>query len=193
MHVVESAIPNAMVLPGGQIFVFSGILHPAASEDGLATVLAHEIAHSLLSHPAERMSMATLLSYGTLFLQLVTGGDFTTRILSDLIMQVGLMLPHSRQTEREADYVGLLLMATACYNPEESIAFWRRMQDYTESLARASKGKVPPMEFLSTHPSSDSRMEQLKLRLPEALQRRENSACNELPLSHFFNRVFKDY
>ncbi len=145
---------NAFVMPGGYLFVFSGMLRVCGNADALAAVLGHEIAHNVASHAAERMSAACIanLTSGSLFflagalpglalfgIWTVTGG----RYLQELMFA----LPMSRKMESEADYIGLMMMSEACYNPHEAIAYWQRMNH----MQMQSGVEVP--ELLSTHPS----------------------------------------
>lgn len=137
---------NAFVLPGGKVFVFSGLLPIARNEHGLATVLGHEIAHNLAGHVAERMSSQigiNILLYSIIFL---TGGIaiLGTHFIGGAILDLLFSRPMGRMQESEADYIGLMMMAEACYNPHEALGFWQRME-------RAQQGEPP--EWMSTHPS----------------------------------------
>lgn len=149
-----SGTANAFVIPGGKVFVHSGILNVCRSEDALAAVLGHEIAHNTASHAAERLSAAWVgnLTVGSLFflagalpglalfgLWNVIGGYY----LQDLLFY----LPMGRKQESEADYIGLMMMAEACYDPRQAVGFWQRM----ETIQRLGGHEVP--EMLSTHPS----------------------------------------
>jgi len=138
---------NAFVLPGGKVFVYSGILPIAKNDDGIAAILGHEIAHNLARHAAEQLSSLVLLApirWGFIYLDYtgITWG--LGRILGDLAMELGLMMPASRKQESEADYLGLLMMAKACYDPKAAVKVWERME------AAANTG-IP--QWLSTHPS----------------------------------------
>jgi Zn-dependent protease with chaperone function len=144
---------NAFVLPGGKVFVFSGILRLAGSDAGLATVLGHEIAHNLAGHHAERMSQdfgAVVVLGSLVLLGGVIGigpfliGWFGTGFWKGLL-DVVFGLPMSRLQESEADYIGLMMMAEACYDPREAVKFWARME-------MATGGDVVP-EVMSTHPT----------------------------------------
>ncbi|RSL42524.1 hypothetical protein CEP53_012150, partial [Fusarium sp. AF-6] len=155
--IADSRTANAFVLPGGKVFVHSGILNVCRNEDAVAAVLGHEIAHNTASHAAERLSAAWVgnLTAGSLFflagalpglalfgLWNVVGGYY----LQDLLFY----LPMGRRQESEADYIGLMMMAEACYDPREAVGFWQRM----DSLSRmgGQPGQEVP-EMLSTHPS----------------------------------------
>ncbi|WVF65807.1 hypothetical protein IAT40_000544 [Kwoniella sp. CBS 6097] len=164
---------NAFVLPGGKIFVFTGILPVSANDDGLATVLGHEVAHQVARHPAERMSsMKVLFALGFLLESL--GLDVgITRLLLTFMLQ----LPNSRKNESEADFIGLRLMSKACFNPTESTKMWQRMSE-------SEGGQGLPTDFLSTHPANAKRIKQLEKWMPDALSIRAASPCGETG-SHF--------
>ncbi len=157
-HVLESPQVNAFCLPGGKIFVYTGLLKLVDNPDQLAAVLGHEVAHAILRHGSERMSMAMV---GNLAKKLVAQGlqasGYQVGPLFDLAYgvtaQYGVLYPYSRKFEYEADQLGLYLMYKACYNPYEAIRFWEKMM-------HLSSGKVP--EFLSTHPSDEHRIEALR-------------------------------
>ncbi|GIX47650.1 MAG: lipoprotein [Candidatus Tectimicrobiota bacterium] len=162
-RVIDKDVANAFALPGGKVAVYTGILRYTQTEAGLATVLAHEIAHVLARHGGERLSHSLLAQLGLTALQIgLRGGDPAIIRGIGLAYGLGVELPFSRQQESEADHIGLILMAKAGYDPREALAFWQRM-------AAAKKGKEPP-EFLSTHPSGATRLRQLQQWLPEALQ-----------------------
>ncbi|KAJ1662380.1 metalloendopeptidase [Coemansia sp. RSA 1646] len=179
VHVIESPERNAFVLPGGKIFVFSGILHVTESEDGLATVLAHEIAHQYARHTAEQMSRQMLVT-----LALVVASLFVDPSVLDLGRATGkllLDLPNSRDCESEADRLGLMFMAAACYDPRQAVGFWERMR---------AEEKVAPPQFLSTHPSSGSRIDNIRQWLPEAMDKRNTASCPDpLLTDSFFSRL----
>lgn len=163
----ESDEPNAFALPGGKIGVYTGILPLTKNDAGLATVIAHEIAHATARHGAERMSQGVLVQIGGAALSAALGGQ--SAVGRELAMQayglgtqVGVMLPYSRTQELEADRIGLLYMARAGYDPAEAVHFWRRFQTYSRS-----HGERTP-EFLSTHPLDDTRIAQIERFLPQA-------------------------
>src|SRR5205809_2750563 len=161
---------NAFALPGGKVAVYTGILPVAVDTNGLAVVLAHEIAHAIARHGAERMSQTMAAQAGQSVLgALFGGGPGTETILAayGLGAELGVLLPYSRAQESEADHIGLLLMARAGYDPHGALAFWQRME-------RAAGGNPP--EFLSTHPSHDTREQQIQAWLPEAMRYYEASA-----------------
>jgi predicted Zn-dependent protease len=164
-NLVEDSLVNAWCMPGGKVVVYTGILPVTGDETGLAVVMGHEIAHAVANHGNERMSQGLIA---------LTGGVALAKALEDkseetqnLFMaaygvgaQVGVLLPYSRLQESEADHLGLIFMAMAGYNPGESVAFWQRM-------AEGKKGAPP--EFLSTHPSDETRIRKLKEAIPEAM------------------------
>ncbi|AMM41196.1 Peptidase family M48 [Candidatus Desulfofervidus auxilii] len=158
---------NAFCLPGGKVFVYTGILKYTQDETGLATVLAHEIGHAIARHGAERMSMVLVAQVGEAALATVLKAHSETTRQAFLIgyglgAQLGVLLPYSRVQEYEADHLGLILMAKAGYDPRKAIAFWERM-------SQENKKKHIP-EFLSTHPTDEKRIEAIKQLLPEALK-----------------------
>lgn len=159
---------NAFALPGGKMAVYTGIFPIAKTEAGLAAVMGHEVVHALARHGAERMSQGQVAKIGLQVVGAAVGMSSENPALSQATMaalgagmQVGVLLPFSRKHESEADFVGILLAADAGYDPRESVALWERM-------AQVSGGEGPA-EFLSTHPSHDTRIEQLKEWMPEAM------------------------
>jgi len=159
---------NAFALPGGKMAVYTGIFPVAKTEAGLAAVMGHEVVHALARHGAERMSQGQLTNAALQVAGAAAGASGGGGLMSQAAMaalgvgaQVGVLLPFSRKHESEADYVGILLAADAGYDPRESVALWERM-------AQLSSGGGPA-EFLSTHPSHGTRIEQLKAWMPEAL------------------------
>ncbi|NDV82414.1 M48 family metallopeptidase [Bacteroides sp. 51] len=166
-HLVQDKEPNAFCMPGGKIVVNEGILPYTQTEEGLAIVLGHEVAHAVAKHSAERISQQMLVSYGGvglgLGLSLMKKSEETQALAQTVYglgAQVGVMLPYSRLNESEADHMGLVFAAMAGYNPEAAIPFWQRMA--------AQGGSVP--EFLSTHPSDNTRIKRLQEYMPEALK-----------------------
>jgi predicted Zn-dependent protease len=156
---------NAFAMPGGKVGVFSGLLDIVGTDDELAAVIGHEIAHVLLQHANQRMSAELLRSLGGLVAAAsTTDMDEDDRALLlaayGLGTQVGLMLPYSRAHERQADRLGLVIAARAGYDPRAAIAFWNKM---------ASRSGGGPPEFLSTHPSYGTRIDTLREAMPEAL------------------------
>jgi len=156
---------NAFALPGGKMAVYTGIFPMAKTEAGLAAVMGHEVVHALARHGAERMSQGQLTNVGLQIVGAAAGGSGmlgqATMAALGVGAQVGVLLPFSRKHESEADYVGILLAADAGYDPRESIALWERMGQ--------TSGGGAPSEFMSTHPSHETRIAQLKKWMPEAM------------------------
>jgi predicted Zn-dependent protease len=156
---------NAWAMPGGKIAFYTGIMPIAKTETGVAAIMAHEVAHALADHGAQRMSTAQLQQVGGAVLGAAVGGrsESTQQIIAQaygLGSQYGVMLPFSRSHESEADRIGLTLMAIAGYEPEEAANLWRRMQEQ-------SGGQAPP-EFLSTHPNPQTRIDNIESWAPAA-------------------------
>ncbi|PKG55054.1 M48 family metallopeptidase [Shewanella sp. GutDb-MelDb] len=156
--VFDSKQVNAFALPGRHIGVYTGLLNVAINEDQLATVISHEVAHVLANHSNEQVSRAKMTGIGMQFadLALDVGGVSNQEgymAALDLGIQVGYMLPYGREQESEADIMGVQLMASAGFNPAESVALWRNM-------AKAGGEQGP--ELLSTHPSYGQRIESLQ-------------------------------
>lgn len=158
---------NAFALPGGKVAVYTGILPVAETDAGLATVMAHEVAHVAARHGGERVSTGILAQLGAVGVGAAMGGS--DPFVYEAVMQayglganVGVLLPFSRSQESEADRIGLVYMAKAGYDPREAVAFWQRMDE-------AVKGNPQPPEFLSTHPGYGTRIRNLQQWLPEAM------------------------
>lgn len=165
-NLIDSKEVNAWCMPGGKVVVYSGILPITQDETGLAVVMGHEIAHAVAKHSNERMSQALLAQFGgqTLAGALQQEPQRTQDLWMGLFgvgVQVGAMLPYSRLQESEADHLGLIFMAMAGYNPNSAVEFWQRMSQNT--------GAKPP-EFLSTHPSEETRIRKIKSEIPEAMK-----------------------
>jgi predicted Zn-dependent protease len=165
-NLVESPEVNAWCMPGGKVVVYSGLLPVAQNEEGLATVMGHEIAHAVARHGSERMSQQLIAQLGSTSLSaaLADKPQATQQIAAaafGLGTQVGVLLPFSRKQESEADHLGLIFMAMAGFNPQSSLAFWQRMGQQT-------KTSMP--EFLSTHPVNSTRIRDIQKELPEAMK-----------------------
>lgn len=164
-NLVESDEVNAWAMPGGKVVVYTGILPLTKDETGLAVVMGHEIAHAIAQHGAERMSQGLLQQLGGMALSVALQNE--PEATQNLFLTaygvgttVGVMLPFSRTHESEADHLGLIFMAIAGYNPSAAVEFWTRM---------SQKGGAKPPEWLSTHPSDETRIADIKKHLPEAL------------------------
>lgn len=165
---------NAFALPGEKIGVHTGLINLVDNQDQLASVIGHEVAHVLLKHGNERMSQKLGAQMGMSLITAVsapqTAMGQTAISLLGVGAQYGVIMPFSRLHESEADILGLDLMAKAGFNPRESVTLWQKM-------AQASQGENPA-EFLSTHPSHDTRIEDLRTHMPKAteLQQQANAA-----------------
>jgi predicted Zn-dependent protease len=166
-NLVKDSSVNAWAMPGGKVAIYNGILPVTQNENGLATVMGHEVAHAVAQHGNERMSQALLTQLGGVALSVALSQNPSQT--NDLFLaaygigtQVGILLPYSRLHESEADRLGLIFMAMAGYDPRDAVAFWQRM-------AAQSKGGAPP-EFLSTHPAHETRIDQIMQYLPEAMK-----------------------
>lgn len=166
-NLVESDEVNAWCMPGGKVVVYTGILPITQDESGLAVVMGHEIAHAIAQHGNERMSQMLVTQLGGMALSeaLKNKPEQTQQLWMTAFgvgAQVGVLLPYSRLHESEADHLGLIFMSMAGYDPNTAVGFWERM-------AKMKGGAAPP-EFLSTHPSDETRIKNLKALVPEAMQ-----------------------
>jgi len=162
--VLQSDEANAFCLPGGKMAVYTGLVPVAKNADAMAIVMGHEITHALLRHGAQRMTEQKLAQMGQMAGAL--GGMDQQQIQAVMsIYGYGRALPYARKQETQADETGLMLAAAACFDPQEAIPLWERMSD-------SSGGQAPP-EFASTHPSSDTRIQNLKALMPKALEYRK--------------------
>ena len=152
-------IKNAWCMPGGKIAVYSGMLDVTKNKNGLASVMGHEVAHAVAKHSVERASRAVLLNTSTSLIDIFSGGKLsqvnraTGMNTVGLLSQIGIMNPFNRKQESEADYLGMIFSSLSGYDIRETKKIWERMKE-------ANKGKEPP-EFMSTHPSSSSRIKNL--------------------------------
>lgn len=158
---------NAFALPGGKVGVYSGMFKIATTDNLLAIVMGHEIGHVAAKHGSQRMSRAILTQAAAIAVsESVSDSDYWTRQMAGMAFSLGAnlgyMLPYSRLSENEADHIGLLYAARAGYNPEAAIELW-------EKMGEAKDGEEPPA-FFSTHPNHDTRIENLKKLMPEALE-----------------------
>lgn len=165
----EDETVNAWCMPGGKVAFYTGIMPICKDETGVAVVMGHEIAHAIANHGSERMSQQYAASTGLgIASVLLTGGAGPT-LSSEMILQAAGagtslgILAFSRKHESEADKLGLYFMAMAGYNPQEAPRFWERMS------SNSSSGKAPP-EFMSTHPSHDTRISDLNANMPKAME-----------------------
>ena len=153
-------VKNAWCMPGGKIAIYTGILDVTKNTDGLASVMGHEIAHAVAKHSVERASRGMILNTSTQLFDIFSGGKLSqvNRVTGmdtvGLISQIGIMNPFSRTQETEADYLGMIFSSLSGYDIRETKKLWERMKE-------TNKGKEPP-QFMSTHPSSTKRIQNLK-------------------------------
>jgi len=162
---IESADKNAFCLPGGKVAFYTGIVPSLESEAGMAIVMGHEIAHAVARHGVERVSQAMVLQFGLAAVDVGVMQDsrYKGAVMAGLGLgaQFGVLLPFSRANESEADTLGIKYAAAAGYDPSEGPAFWQR-------FSKATGGGGKPPEFLSTHPSDNTRIQNLNSLLAEA-------------------------
>ncbi|MCI7046574.1 MULTISPECIES: M48 family metallopeptidase [Helicobacter] len=156
-YLIENKAQNAFCLPGGKVFVYTGLMELISNDDELAVVISHEIGHTILRHGAERMSMQTLQQLGGSILEIFVGTqnpEYNNLFNKayNVSSNVGIMLPFSRHHELEADEVGIILMQKAGYNPQAALSFWQKM----------SQGNKETSDFFSTHPSDTKRIQEIK-------------------------------
>ena len=154
--------PNAWCLPGGKVAVYSGLFPYAKTDGELATVMAHEISHAIARHGAERMSQQMVQAAGAAVVAETVANEHieTAKVVYGLGSDLFVMLPYSRKHEYEADRIGLIYMAKAGYDPNEALTFWKRFSEMPKGVN---------IEFLSTHPADENRIQQIKDYLPEAM------------------------
>ncbi len=172
-NLIESKEKNAWAMPGGKVVIYEGILPIAKDKAGLAVVMGHEIAHAIAKHGNERMSQGLVAQMGGMAISkaLEEKPDKTKQLWMTVFgvgAQYGVILPFSRLQETEADHLGLIFMAMAGYDPNEAVGFWERM-------SQTKDGQMPP-EFLSTHPSDETRIRKIKESIPKAKQYCNRSA-----------------
>ncbi len=163
-NLIESDEVNAWCMPGGKVAFYTGILPVCKDETGVAVVMGHEIAHAVARHGNERMSQAMLAQYGSVALDVALSKNSTqTKQMAATAFGIGAtygaLMPFGRKQESEADHLGLIFMAMAGYDPHAAVPFWERM---------AAGGGGKPPEILSTHPSDETRIKNLKELMPEA-------------------------
>lgn len=162
-NLIEDKQINAWAMPGGKVAVYTGILPITQNDTGLAVVLGHEISHALAGHGNERISQAMVAQYGGAILGSATSGQMAA--IFQQVYPIGAqvaLLKYGRGQELEADEMGIYLMSMAGYDPRQAQPFWERME-------ASSNGNRPP-EFLSTHPSPESRRADLQKHMPKALE-----------------------
>lgn len=190
IHVINDpkSPPNAFILPNGKIFIFSSILLICHNDDGLATVLSHELSHQLAHHSLEQLSKQPL--YIGLLTLLYAATGITT--FNDLLINGLLRMPASREMESEADHIGCELMARLCMNLKESVNFWGRMSQWEkQSQGNMREGAI--QQFFSTHPNTNKRVHDIQQWLPDLERIKESSGCYEYQMfsdthHNFFKR-----
>ena len=161
-NVIEDKTPNAFALPGGKVAVHTGLFTVAKDDNQLAAVMAHEVGHAIARHGSERISTQMAVQLGLTGLGAAAGQDYAQLVnLAAGAASLGIILPHTRNQEAEADHIGLILMARAGYDPRAAVPLW-------ENFKKAG-GDRPP-EFLSTHPAPDSRIQRIRELLPQAME-----------------------
>ena len=164
VQVLDSEQVNAFALPGGKMAVYTGLVPVAENADAMAAVMGHEIAHALQRHGAQRMTEAKLAQIGQMA-GAASGMDPGQMQAVMAIYGYGRALPYARKHETEADYVGLMLMAAACFDPREAVPLWERMS--------AASGGASQPEFASTHPNPGTRIQNLEALMSKAMEYRE--------------------
>lgn len=169
-RLVEDKTVNAWCMPGGKVVFYTGILPICLNETGVAVVMGHEIAHAIANHGRERMSRAMaaqgITQIGAVATRVITQNEQLMNLAGQVFgigTQLGGVLPNSRMQESEADKLGLIFMALAGYNLDESVGFWERM-------AKAGEGSQKPPRLLSTHPADSERIANLKKLIPQVRQ-----------------------
>lgn len=180
--------PNAFILPNGKIFIFSSIFPICKNEDGLATVLSHELSHQLAHHSLEQLSKQPIYIMLSTILYAATGISWFT----DLLVAGLFQMPASREMESEADRIGCELMARLCFNVESAEQFWQRMENWENDMKRRSVGINDSLigQFLSTHPNTTKRIHDIRLWMPQLEQIKENSNCGHFGLFQDFSRNY---
>ncbi len=182
-RVFASEQVNAFCLPGGKIGVYDGIFEFFDNDAELAAVLGHEIAHAVARHGAERMTQAMLFNLGALGVAMATQSQEQQTQERWLLAYVGLgtlgyILPYSRRHEFAADHMGMIFMARAGYDPRAAMTFWSKFAGDTSGLGKA-------LQFISTHPVGEARIERLRENLPEAIREYEAATQN-----HGLGRIY---
>lgn len=169
VNLISSNSVNAFCMPGGKIAFFTGILDALElTDDEVATIMGHEIGHALLEHGRARMSEQVLKNVGVSVAAAVFNlGQISTELLAQGA-HLAVSLPYARRQETDADLVGLELAARAGHDPRAAVSVWQKMSRYAQA-AKGAKGGGPPPQFLSTHPSHESRIREIEAALPKVL------------------------
>jgi len=159
-NVLQDDTPNAFALPGGKVGVNTGLFKVAQNDDQLAAVMAHEVGHAIARHSAERISQQMAVEAGLTGLGLGAGSGAQYAQLASAAATLGIILPFSRQQESEADHIGVIMMAKAGYDPRAAVTLWQNFNKF---------GGDRPLEFLSTHPAPETRIQQIQALMPDAV------------------------
>ena len=173
-NLVQDDQLNAFCMPGGKIVVYEGLMKIISSDDELAVVLGHEVAHAVAKHSNERMSQQMLAQYGAQVLSgALSNKSAAVKTIAGQVYgigaQYGMMLPFSRKHESEADYMGLILMTMAGYTPDVAVGFWQKM---------SAGGSSSTPEFMSTHPSDKTRISDIQKNLPDIKEKYGKTTAN---------------
>lgn len=173
-NLVQDDQLNAFCMPGGKIVVYEGLMKIISSDDELAVVLGHEVAHAVAKHSNERMSQQMLAQYGAQVLSgALSNKSAAVKTIAGQVYgigaQYGMMLPFSRKHESEADYMGLILMTMAGYTPDVAVGFWQKM---------SAGGSSSTPEFMSTHPSDKTRISDIQKNLPDIKKKYGKTTAN---------------
>ena len=173
-NLVQDDQLNAFCMPGGKIVVYEGLMKIISSDDELAVVLGHEVAHAVAKHSNERMSQQMLAQYGAQVLSgALSNKSAAVKTIAGQVYgigaQYGMMLQFSRKHESEADYMGLILMTMAGYTPDVAVGFWQKM---------SAGGSSSTPEFMSTHPSDKTRISDIQKNLPDIKEKYGKTTAN---------------
>lgn len=181
--------PNAFILPNGKIFIFSSILPICKNDDGLATVLSHELSHQLAHHSSEQLSKQPFYIILSTALYSLTGISW----FNDLLIEGLIRMPASREMESEADRIGCELMARLCFDVKEAVKFWGRMNQYEENLKSTSQVQQGLfLEFFSTHPATSKRVHDIQASMAGLESIKESVGCYEFQFGRFSD-TYKKY
>lgn len=161
--VFDDPSPNAFALPGGKVGIHTGMLEVADSPSQLAAVIGHEVAHVLANHSNERLTQTLGIEAAFYLVRLFGEGELNKQALTQALglgAELGIALPFSRAHEEEADLMGLMIMAEAGFDPRQGVTLWEEM---------AARVEARPIEFLSTHPAHETRIERLRAHMEQAL------------------------
>ncbi|KAI3406699.2 OMA1 [Candida oxycetoniae] len=181
----DSLPPNAFILPNGKIFIFSSILPICQNDDGIATVLSHELSHQLAHHSSEQLSSQPFYMALSGLLYSITGISW----FNDLLINGIFTMPASREMETEADYIGCEILAKSCFSPNQAVLFWQRMGKMEQKLVGNTSG-IKGVEWFSTHPATSKRIRDIESWMPRLREISESSGCYEYGKFHNFNRNF---